>query len=274
MDTSDDELRRADANLLASIRAPARWQGGGAVACEDGGLLLVAGVRRFAGGYSNCAARLDRALPAAEALARAAAFFAARDRGFSWFLRDPVDGDLVAATAAAGLASLATMPWMIRAQPLPDEAPPPGVSLRWGDDARVRDDAVAVCAEAYVSLGLPGPIVRSIFGNAAARGDDGTRVVVAYADGVAASTARLLSTDGVAGIYWVATRPAQRGRRLAEACTRAVTNAGLAQGARFAVLQASHLGAPVYTRLGFVTRWQCRWVIVTRDQARALAQGK
>jgi hypothetical protein len=269
---TDDELSLADANLLASIRAPARWQGEGAQVREEGGLLLVAGVRRFAGGYSNCAARLDRALTANAALARAAAFFAARDRGFSWYLRDPVDADLVTATAAAGLAPLATMPWMIRARPLPDVPLPSGVSLRWGDDARVRADAVTVCAEAYVSMGLPSAIVQSLFGDIAARGDDGTRVVVAYVDGTAAATAQLLPTAGVAGIYWVATRPALRRRGLAEVCTRAVTNAGLAAGARFAALQASHMGASVYARIGFLARWQCRWVIVTRDQARALAR--
>jgi predicted GNAT family acetyltransferase len=68
----------------------------------------------------------------------------------------------------------------------------------------------------------------------------------------------------------VATRPAARGRGLAELCTRAVTAAGLAAGAGFAALQASAMGERIYARLGFVERWRCRWVMVSREAARAL----
>jgi ribosomal protein S18 acetylase RimI-like enzyme len=268
------ELAAADANLIASLRAPARWQGAAAELRDDGGLLVVAGATRFPGGLANFAARLDQRLAPAEALARAAAFFVARQRGFSLYLREPCDGDLIAATSAAELTTLATMPWMTLPRPLPETAPPDGVTLRFsdgdGDGRQVSADAAAVCAEAYESMGLPPAVTASLFG-APAGVDPASRVVVAYVEGVAAATARLEPGGGVAGVYWVATRPALRGRGLGEACTRAVTNAGFAAGARFAVLQASPMGAPIYARLGFVTRWQCRWVLVTRDQARALA---
>jgi ribosomal protein S18 acetylase RimI-like enzyme len=135
---------------------------------------------------------------------------------------------------------------------------------------RVVDDAVAIRADAYESIRLPGAVTQSLFG-APARAEAGTRLVVAYVDGAPAATALLLPSDGVAGVYWVATARAMRGRGLGEACTRAVTHAGFAMGARFATLQASEMGAPLYARLGFVTRWQCRWVMVSREQARALA---
>jgi hypothetical protein len=262
----------ADANLIASLRAPARWQGDGAEARDHGGLLLVAGSRRYPAGHGNCAARLDGALSPKDALARAAAFFAARDRGFSWYLRDPIDGDLIAATAAASLATIATMPWMTLEHPLPEVPLPAGVTLRVDDDCgRVGDDAVAVRADAYESMGLPSAVTKSLFGSARSADPD-TRVAVAYVDGAPASTAMQLFSDSVAGIYWVATTKAMRGRGLAETCTRAVTNAGFAAGARFAALQASHMGAPIYARLGFATRWHCRWVMVSREQARALAR--
>ena len=42
-----ESFAAADANLIAALRAPARWQGECAEARQDGGLLLVAGVRRF-----------------------------------------------------------------------------------------------------------------------------------------------------------------------------------------------------------------------------------
>jgi hypothetical protein len=248
-----------------------RWQREGAQACEEAGLLLVAGSRRFPAGAMNCAARIDRAVAPAEALARAARFFVARDRGFSWYLRDPVDGDLAHAAAAAGLATIATMPWMTIDRPIAEAPLPDGVLLRFAEkDARVSDDAVAIRAEAYESLALPPAITESLF--SARTADPATRVVVAYAGDVAAATAMLLPSHGVAGVYWVATVKAMRGRGLGEACTRTVTNAGLAAGARFASLQASPMGAPIYTRLGYVTRWNSRWVLVTREQARALAR--
>jgi hypothetical protein len=260
----------ADANLLAALRATARWQGDRAEAHDDGQLLLVAGARRYPAGYVNCAARLDPTLAPAAALGRAAAFFAARDRGFSWYLRDPVDGDLVAATAQ--LATISIMPWMALDEPLPEAPLPGGVTLRFADDdARVLDDAIAIRADAYESIGLPSAITASLFDAQVRPGAD-ARVVVADLDGAPAATALVLVTGGVAGIYWVATMRHMRGRGLAEACTRAVTNAGFSTGARFAALQASALGEPVYARLGFVTRWRCRWVLVTREQARELAR--
>jgi ribosomal protein S18 acetylase RimI-like enzyme len=266
-----DAFAQADVNLLASLRLPARWQGAPAEAHDAGGLTLVAGVRRYPVGYANCAARRDGTVAAGEALARAAAFFAARDRGFSFYLRDPVDGDLVQATAAAGLAPVATMPWMVLDEPPPAVPLPPGVRMRMaGVDAGVAADAAALCADAYESLGLPGAVTASLFGDAA-RTDPGVGLVVADLDGVPAATAMLLRTGDVAGVYWVATARGQRGRGLGEACTRAVVEAGFAGGARFAALQASPMGAPIYARIGFVTRWQCRWVLVTREQARALA---
>jgi hypothetical protein len=264
-----DDFEAADANLIASMRATVRWQGERAESSEQGGLLLCAGVRRFPAGYVNCAARLDRTLAPSEVLARAAAFFAARDRGFSVCVRDPIDADLI--EACRELTTISTTPWMTLDHPLPDAPPLAGVTLRFGDDdARVLDDAVVIRADAYESMGLPAAITESLFGSPR-RPDPLCRVVVAYLDGAPAATAQLLTTDGVAGVFWVATLRTMRGRGLAELCTRAVTNAGLAAGARFAALQASHMGAPIYTRMGYLTRWQCRWVMISREQARALA---
>ena len=71
-----------------------------------------------------------------------------------------------------------------------------------------------------------------------------------------------LLSHGVAGIYWVGTLPEARGRGIAEACTRAATNAGFAAGASFAALQASVMGEPIYRRMGYreVTRYP--WYVV------------
>jgi predicted GNAT family acetyltransferase len=66
----------------------------------------------------------------------------------------------------------------------------------------------------------------------------------------------------VAGVYWVGTTSGARKTGLAEACTRYVTNAALEQGARAVTLQASPMGEPIYTRLGYRTFDRLRWYVV------------
>jgi hypothetical protein len=243
-------------NFLESVRAGARWAGGELI--DNTELALVAGRRRWPVGYTNCAMRVDATVPAKEALARMRAFFGARDRGFTLFVCEPGDEDLLAETQ--GLTSLPPSPWMIAERPF---AVPPGVTLRWCEDERALDEAVQICVDAYPSLSMPGEIVAAQFHERAALLRE-ARVVIAEHDGAAASTALLLLTHDVAGIYWVGTRPSARGHRLAEACVAAAANAGLAAGARFVALQASTMGAPVYTRMGFLSPWQQRWVVVPR----------
>ena len=56
---------------------------------------------------------------------------------------------------------------------------------------------------------------------------------------------------GIGGVQWVAVLEEARGRGLADACTRAASNAGFELGADCAWLEASHMGEPVYLRMGF-----------------------
>jgi hypothetical protein len=68
-------------------------------------------------------------------------------------------------------------------------------------------------------------------------------------------------THAVAGIYWVGTVPAARGKGLAELCTRAAGNAGFDMGARIASLQASVMGEPVYLKMGYVEVTRYPWAV-------------
>ena len=61
----------------------------------------------------------------------------------------------------------------------------------------------------------------------------------------------MLLSHGIGGVYWVGTTPAGRGRGLAEACTRTVTNIAFDEGARMVTLQASPMGDPIYRRMGY-----------------------
>ena len=68
-------------------------------------------------------------------------------------------------------------------------------------------------------------------------------------------------SHGIAGIYWVGTVKAARGRGLAEYCVREVGNAAFARGARKVILQASQFGEPVYKRMGYREFTRYPWFI-------------
>jgi hypothetical protein len=65
------------------------------------------------------------------------------------------------------------------------------------------------------------------------------------------SCAQILVSHGIAGVYWVGSLEAARGRGIAEAVTRHVTNLGFDLGAADVQLQASPMGEPIYRRMGY-----------------------
>lgn len=250
-----------DENLLDATREFARWQPG-AVCAEGDGLLMVAGTTAFPVGYANCVLRTDRSVAPAEVLERAAAFFAPRQRGFTVFIRAAFDQDLEAALQRAGIASLMDTPCMVIEEPL---APP---QLATGCELRaVTDEAGAVAAreinvEAYQSLGLPPEETRALYGLPHRMLAPHYVTYLGYRDGVPVSTAMIIFSPLLAGVYWVGTTSGARRTGLAEACTRQVTNAAFERGARAVTLQASPMGEPIYTRLGYRTFDRLRWYVV------------
>ena len=83
------------------------------------------------------------------------------------------------------------------------------------------------------------------------------RCWVGYRDGMPVTTAASVASDGVVGLYNVATAPEYRGRGFAEVMTRHAVEESLAPiGARPLVLQSTSRGLRLYERLGFhaVTR--------------------
>ena len=77
------------------------------------------------------------------------------------------------------------------------------------------------------------------------------RLYSGLVDGVVVATSMLIATGSVAGIYWVATLEEHRGHGYGEALTWAAVGGGREFGCEIASLQASKLGRPVYTRMGF-----------------------
>jgi len=217
---------------------------------DDDELLFAAGGGRVA--YFNSAFVKPPASPPA-CVARAASFF--RERGLPFVVRFRVDDGVADATAAcvseglraAGqspvmVADIATMP------PLDDS-----VDVR-SNDAASFDDHIETVAQGF---DMPAAMLRSFFTPALLDGGRFETFTAYDGSDTPVSTAALIETPGVAGVYNVATPEAFRHRGFGEATTRAVVDAGRRRGCTLATLQASDMGYPVYERMGFRTavRW-------------------
>lgn len=250
----------ARANLVEALREFARWQGGGQALDHDG-LLLATGARPFPVGFFNCVARWDRAVPASEALERADAWFSPLGRGYTVFVLDDGDADLEAAARARGLQQVGSSPWMVREKPVAQPELPAEYDLRIASDERAIRAAGRISAEAYEAIGLPAAETAVLFDSPKRLLRPALVTAVIYRAGEPLASAMSIGSESVTGIYWVGTRRLARRRGLADACTRCVTNLGLRGGARFAVLQATPVGEPLYRRIGFEAVGEVRWYL-------------
>jgi len=265
---SDSDASRArdfdalDANLVESLREGARWQRGARLV-ESDGLLLARGATTFPVGLSNAVMRLDRAVPAAEVIARAREFFASDGRAFTLWVRGEPDADLQTAAESARMLRLSETPtpWMVLRTRLPDGAAHPGVEVEIVRDSGQLADVVRVCQGAWAPVGLPPLETASLLARPEAMLAPHLVWALARLDGRPVASAMVLCSHGVAGVYWVSTVPDARRRGLAEVVTRAVGNAGFDLGMRVAALQASVMGFPVYLRMGYATVAYTRWYL-------------
>lgn len=244
------EAHAGNLNLLEFTREDARWQQPHTIV-EDDGVLLFAGATDFPA-YSNGVHRVDDSVPGAVVVAKALEFFAARGRGFSLWVRDTgEDDDLRAAADAALIGEFADSPQMICRARLADVPLPAGVEIRLVTDA----DGVAayadITARAYVSLGSPEDVTWTHFNGPSALMSPHVHSAVAYLEDEPVSVSQILMSHGIAGVYWVGSVEAARGRGIAEAITRSVTNLGFDLGATNVQLQASPMGEPIYRRMGY-----------------------
>lgn len=251
-----------DLNLVEATREFGRCQSGGSVIEEDG-LLIVAGSTEFPAGPSNCALRTDPEVPADDIVRRALECFGDLQRGFSLYIRGEQDADLAEAATRHGLTPFSDQPWMVCDRKLDEPRLPEDVSLCLVTDEEGLRDALAVNREAFESIGLPPEETDALFGEPRRLLSGRCTTYVAYIDGRPVSTAMLIFTEGVAGVYWVGTVNDSRRRGLGEACTRVATNIGFERGAKIATLQASRMGESIYARLGYRTVDRLRWFLHT-----------
>jgi ribosomal protein S18 acetylase RimI-like enzyme len=95
--------------------------------------------------------------------------------------------------------------------------------------------------------------------SAARRADSPLRLFVGYAGGEPVAAAEPFLSDGVGGVYSVATLGSHRRRGIGTAMTALAVREGFELGGRLAVLQASPNGRSLYERLGF--RAACEFAV-------------
>lgn len=159
-------------------------------------------------------------------------------------LRSPVLG-----LEARGLdASAWHSPGMVL-RPVPRSPDPqPSVSVR-----RVEDHATLVDYQrAQTDGGVPGELARRLSPLSLAADPD-VNLFTGYLEGRPVGTSIAIRTDGVSGVYNVGTLAEARRRGVGTAVTRAAIDAGRAWGCDRIVLQASEMGEPIYSAMGFRT---------------------
>lgn len=248
----DERGRAAHLNLVESSRRLFELDSGAAVEAGEG-WMFGAGTASHPV-ISNAAFRVDDELDPEELLGRARGFFGTRRRGFAVWARAGTeeDRDLIAALERAGLRKVFAMPEMVLDR-VPQPCPPPeGVELRGVSSPQEAADYWDVAADAYATNGFPEEVL-AFYDRSEGLWADGVAAFLAEVDGRPASIAMTIVNHGVAGIYWVGTRPEARGHGLGRVLTTAAVEAGLELGGELLSLQASPLGRPIYEQMGFET---------------------
>jgi ribosomal protein S18 acetylase RimI-like enzyme len=243
--------RLSNENYLESIRLHAGFQNPCDLQDRDG-ILLVAGASSFPGSYWNAAARNELSIKPKDIDEAARAFFAPKQRMFTFSVIGKQDGDLENYLRGNGYEERFAIPCMSVTRPLASSAAPEGIHIVPMTTLRHIDDFIEISAAAY-SVFLPEKHVRAMFSKPEALLAENIVGAVAYRgeEAVAAGFA-LMSGEG-AGLYWIGTHPKAERMGLGAIMTVQTTNMAFRRGAKVVTLQASRMGEPVYRRLGFET---------------------
>ncbi|MDE3197304.1 MAG: GNAT family N-acetyltransferase [Acidobacteriota bacterium] len=194
-----------------------------------------------------------------ERLSGAREYFGTRDLAWAfWICEDwldyPLRRKLSSLCSRYGLRLSSEMPGMIADAIRQQRRILPELEIRPLDAERVLNDFRGVGS---VCFHVPLDWFSEVFDERMASERTAFRCWVGYVKGLPVATAAAIASDGVVGLYNIATAPGHRGRGIAEAITRhAVTESFAALGERPVVLQSTSRGLPLYERLGFrpVTR--------------------
>lgn len=202
---------------------------------------------------------------AADEVTRMIDRFRERNLDFWWWTYPTsAPADLGALLEGRGLVREADLPGMgVDLAILPAEvALPDGVTV----ERVTTPEGIAQWAEAY-ETGFPMAKLAvdahvEIFTQVGLDSQDGWRHYVGLDRGRPVGSSSLYLGAGVAGLYYVSTVPAARGRGIGKAMVLTPLLEARAMGYRAGILQATEMGRPIYRKLGFqdcITYPQYRW---------------
>ena len=215
-----EEVALAEDNYLAAWRLLARSASGGTVV-ETDDLLFTCSALPVQ--YFNSAFVKPDVDPAG-CIAIVKAFFADRHTPFTLRFRNDERFHPDDALESAGLVLAGSSPLMVA--PTGDIEEVGDWSIRLVDEGSWHDHVETIAN----GFGIPLDLAESLIpATLAASGEYAG--FIAHLDGIAVSTATLVVSDGVAGVYNVATPQAYRGRGFGGAATRAAVAEGLQRAA-------------------------------------------
>lgn len=238
-----DLAARADANYYHSWSALARVMDGGAVFEDDGLLVADTGmpVSRL-----NIAFVTRPLTDPPEQIRRAMEFFAERGSPFVVRIREGLDPAAEAACEQLGMPYADTVPGMASIA----MTAPAGLAGLAIQRVTTPEALSAFCLVVAEGFELPGDVAAGLLPQAILLHPE-IELFLGYTEGRPMSTATLIRSEGVAGVYMVATLPEYRRRGFGEALTWHAVAAGACKGCDMAALQASEMGRPIYERMGF-----------------------
>jgi hypothetical protein len=258
--SESDLLRLSDLNLVAFWCESSKWIPHPEILNQNDTVLINSALD-----FPGCSFAFNLALDATESpdafVSRIKAFFAGRKRAFSLLIRGHADQAIARHCRDQDMFLVADTPGMVLDKPVMEQAIPAGGELRWVEKEKTLQDFKQVVAEAYQDLAFPQEVSESYFSHVERVLAPHFILAVVYLEGEPASTALAMLSHGIAGIYWVGTTKKARARGLAEYCTRKVSNAAFALGARKVVLQASKFGESIYLKIGYREFTRYPWFI-------------
>lgn len=259
---TEEILRLSDLNLAEYTREMTRWNAAGEIFEKDD-LLLTLGAH--SNRITNVAIDLSYERDDASSIDvfnRIQSFYKEKKALFSIHMRGHVDKALESICKKENMQQISEAPGMIVYRPV-SISTETGIDIRTVKDRAGVVDLASIVIQSFQDLGMPDHITKAIFASPERLLRPYNYMVVAYKENNPLSTAMIIFSHGMAGIYWVGTKKEARRGHLAEACVAAVTNEAFRRGALFVVLQASTLGEPLYKKLGFTQITSYPWYMAT-----------
>ena len=179
--------------------------------------------------------------------------FRNRDLPLEWTVgSSTVPQDLGTHLRAHGFHHLLVVPGMaMDLAKLPDEPLPDGLTVTRADSRRDLEECIRIAVSTFRIADELVPRLVDIEMGMPSDHRDRTVAFVGRFGGRPVASSVLFASAGVAGVYFVGTLDAARGRGLGRAMTVAALREGRDRGYHIGALQGTEMGVPVYRRLGF-----------------------